>query len=117
MKSIIHVDNSGFFRKIMENFLTKEGFEVEGYGSPEDASMAISGGSAAMVIAGLAIAGVEGDDFIKRIIEFYNGPLIIISSSIDKQKEEELLDLGVKAAINKSGKWQEALRPYLAEIK
>ena len=117
MKTIVHIDNSEFFRKIMRNFLNKEGFEVEGYDNAEDANMAISGGTASMVIAGLAIAGVEGDDFVRRIIESYAGPVIIISSSIDRQKEDSLLAIGVKAAINKAGSWQDLLKPYLDAIK
>jgi DNA-binding response OmpR family regulator len=117
MKTIIHIDNSEFFRKIMRNFLSKEGFEVEGYDKAEDANIAISGGAASMVIAGLAIAGVEGDDFVRRIIESYAGPVIILSSSIDRQNEDALLALGVKAAINKAGAWQVVLKPYLDAIK
>jgi two-component system cell cycle response regulator len=117
MKKIIHVDNSDFFRKLMRTFLENQGFEVEDFASAVDADIAIQGGSAALVITGLELAGAEGDSFIKKVVEFLAGPVIVISSSIDKKKEAALRALGVKAAINKTGAWQEALKPYLADIK
>jgi DNA-binding response OmpR family regulator len=117
MKTIIHIDNSSFFRKVMGGFLTREGFEVEGFDNADDADMAISGGTAAMVIAGLAFAGMEGEDFIRRTRESYSGPMVIVSSSIDPEREARLRELGVNAAISKSGPWQEALRPLLEKIR
>jgi DNA-binding NtrC family response regulator len=116
VKTVIHIDNSEFFRKIMRTFLAQEGFEVESFDNAEDAGMAISGGLASMVISGLAIAGMEAEDFIRRTREVYAGPLVVISSSLDPQRESALRALGVKAAINKSGPWQEALKTELAAL-
>jgi DNA-binding NtrC family response regulator len=100
----------------MKNFLTQEGFEVESFNNAEDAGMAISGGLASMVISGLAFAGMEAEDFIRRIQEVYAGPVVVISSSVDPQRESALRALGVKAAINKSGPWQKALKSELAAL-
>jgi DNA-binding response OmpR family regulator len=117
LKTIIHIDNSEFFRKLMKNFLTKEGFEVVSFDHADDANMAISGGVASMVIAGLAFAGMEGEDFIRRTRETYAGPIVVISSSIDAEKELALREMGVNAAISKSGAWQEALRKELDALR
>jgi DNA-binding NtrC family response regulator len=100
----------------MKNFLTHEGFEVEGFDNAEDADMAISGGLASMVITGLAFAGMKVEDFIRRTKENYAGPLVVISSSLDPGKEAALLKLGVKAAISKSGPWQDFLKAELAAL-
>ena len=116
MKKIIHIDNSEFFRKLMKNFLTQEGFEVESFSNAEEAGMAISGGLASMVISGLAFAGMEAEEFIRRTKENYAGPLVVISSSLDPQKKSSLSGLGVKAAIDKSGPWQESLKAELAAL-
>jgi two-component system cell cycle response regulator len=116
MKTIIHIDNSEFFRKVMKNFLAKEGFEVEGFDDPEDAIMAISGGQASMVISGLALAGMEAEECIRRIRENYAGPLVVISSSLDPQTASSLMALGVKAALDKSASWQESLKAELAAL-
>ena len=117
MKKIIHVDNSGFFQKFMRAFLQREGFEVESFDNPQDADMVIGSGAADMVIMGLAFADISGPEFIERIREFYGGPIIVISSSLDNDKEKALVSLGARAAINKSGPWQEALKPHLSALK
>ncbi|MDR2499929.1 MAG: response regulator [Treponema sp.] len=116
MKKIIHVDNSHFFRKQMEIFLRKEGFEVENFDTGEDAAFVISGGGAALVVCGLTLGDMDGKTFIKKIKEYYAGPVIILSSSIEKENEAALSRLGVTAALKKSGGWEEALRPFLQSL-
>ena len=118
MKSIVHIDNSGFFRKLMKTFLEKEGFEVESFDSPHEADMAIGSGSADMVIMSLTFADIGGLEFLERIKESYGGPVVVVSSSVNKEKAEELIAKGALAAINKSGgSWQEGLKPHLSALK
>ena len=117
MKKIIHVDNSEFFRKLVKSFLQGEGFEVEGFDNAQDANMAIGTEIVDMVIMGLTFADIEGEEFLIKVVEIFAGPIIVISSSVDNKKEEELLELGAKAAISKSGPWKEDLKPYLSALK
>jgi DNA-binding NtrC family response regulator len=116
LKTIVHIDNSEFFRKLVKNFLVREGFEVESFDNAEEAGMAVSGGIASMVISGLAFAGMDAEEFIRRTRENYSGPVVVISSSLDPKREAALRALGVKAAIDKSGPWQEALKAELAAL-
>ena len=90
MASYIHVDNSEFFRKQVRAFLEKEGFEVESFGSANEAELVIGSGIADMVIMGLIFVGMSGEEFLRRVVEYYSGPVIVISSSVDKDKEEKL---------------------------
>ena len=117
MKRIIHVDHSDFFRKQMKNFLEAEGFEVESYESAKEASFAIGAGSGDMVVMGLTFADQDGNDFVIKVIEYFSGPVLVVSSSIDKEKEEHLIKLGIKAAINKSGSWKDAIKPHLSALR
>ena len=114
---IIHVDNSDFFRKIMGTFLQKEGYEVEGFDSAQEANLAIGGGGADMVIMGLTFVDGGGIEFLDKVVESYAGPVIVVSASLNQQKEEELIDHGAKAAVSKSGPWQETIRAHLAALK
>ena len=114
---IIHVDNSDFFRKIVGTFLQKEGFEVESFDSAQEASLAIGGGGADMVIMGLTFADGGGTDFLDKVVDSYAGPVIVISASLTDQRKEELIDHGAKAAINKTGSWQSNLKPHLEMLK
>ena len=116
MKRIIHVDNSDFFRKQMTSFLESEGFQVESYNNTREASAAINAGFGDMVIMGLAFVDSEGDDFAAKIIESFSGPVIVVSSSIDKETEDRLIQMGIKAAVSKSGFWKDNLRPHLSEL-
>ena len=113
MKKIIHVDNSDFFRKCVKTFLESQRFEVESYKEPQEASIAIGSGTADMVIMGLTFADINGKDFLVKTRISYEGPVIIISSSVDKNIEAELIALGATAAINKSGPWKADLKPFL----
>ena len=117
MKKIIHVDNSEFFRKLMRTFLEKEGFEVESFDSAQESSFSIGAGSGDMVIMGLAFADIEGADFVRKALDSFAGPVIVLSASVDKATEEKLIDLGIRGAINKSGQWQAGLKPLLDQLK
>ena len=117
MKKIIHVDNSEFFRKLVRIFLEREGFEVDSYGSAQEANFVIASGSADMVITGLAFADSEGEEFLRRTIESFAGPIIVVSASMDQEKEEKLLAMGVHAVISKSGSWQDHFLPHLRALK
>ena len=116
-KKIIHVDNSEFFRKLVRTNLQAQGFEVESYDSAQEASLAISSGFIDLVIMGLTFADVEGHEFFHRIVQSYAGPVIVISSDVNEEKEADLISKGAKAAINKSGPWKEKLKLHLAELK
>jgi len=113
MKKIIHVDNSGFFRKQMRIFLEAKGFEVESYSTVQEASIAIAGGLADMIIMGLAFSDAEGEDFLTRTVESFDGPVIILTSTADRAKIRRLISLGAKAVINKSSTWKNELNQYL----
>jgi len=117
MKNIIHVDNSEFFRKQMRVFLEEEGFEVEGFDSAAEANLTIGAGSADMVIMGLTFADVDGKEFAKRIVETFTGPVIVVSSSLDKEKSNKLKEMGILAAFDKAGPWKEGIRPHLSALK
>ena len=116
MKQIIHVDNSVFFRKQMTSFLESEGFQVKSYNNTQEASAAINAGFGDMVIMGLAFIDSEGEDFAAKIIESFSGPVIVVSSSVDKETEDRLVQMGVKGTVIKSGFWKDNLRPYLSEL-
>jgi len=117
MKKIIHVDHSAFFRKFLRSFLQREGFDVESYDNTRDSTFAIGVGSIDMVIIGLTFVDAEGEEFLERIQQTYAGPVIVLSSSVDKAEvEEKLLTLGITDAISKTGPWQQRLKQHLLEL-
>ncbi|MDR1030648.1 MAG: response regulator [Treponema sp.] len=110
MKTIIHVDNSEFFRKLMKTFFAEQGFMGEVFSQGADALQAIKQGDVVVVITGMALADMDGDEFIKRVLtSSYKGSIIVLTSN-DPEAEQKILSLtGVTAYIPKSGAWEEAL--------
>ncbi|MDR1957342.1 MAG: response regulator [Treponema sp.] len=114
MKMIVHVDNSEFFRKLMKTFFTEQGFLGESFSHGAEALKVICRGDASVVITGMALADMDGIEFIKRIdTSSYTGPIIVLTSNASKDEQLAQEALGVKVHILKSGSWQEELLPHL----
>ncbi|MDR2718400.1 MAG: response regulator [Treponema sp.] len=114
MINVIHVDNSGFFRKVMKVFLTELGFFCESFDRGEDVLDAVETRKVSCVITGLELLDMTGEDLIKKLL-FAGHPMTIIAvtSSGDEVRIQRLTELGVKATIQKGSDWKEKLREYL----
>jgi len=112
--NVIHVDNSGFFRKLMKVFLTELGFFCETFDRGEDVLDAVESRKVTCVITGLELMDMNGEALIKKLL-FTGHPMTIIAvtSSGDEARMQRLAELGVKATIQKGGDWKEKLREYL----
>ncbi|MHC6202732.1 response regulator [Breznakiellaceae bacterium SP9] len=116
MRTIIHVDNSSFFRKTMKIFLSREGFEAESFDQAEDALALLSTGQPYLVITGMSLADMEGKEFVKKIVTLPNNvPVIALTSNNDAEEVAILNALGVKATFFKSGQWQQKILPTLLQ--
>jgi len=115
MRRIVHVDNSKFFRKLMNIFLSELGLICDGFDLGEDALTAVMTGDVSCVITGLELPDMSGEKLISRIIAFAPNALTIIvvtSSANDEERVKALEALGVKATIQKAGDWKEKLREH-----
>jgi len=113
MISVIHVDNSGFFRKVMKIFLSELGISAESYDRGEDVLDAVESHRVSCVITGLELLDMSGEDLIKKLLFATHAMTIIaVTSSEDEVRIQRLAELGVKATIQKGGDWKEKLREY-----
>jgi FixJ family two-component response regulator len=112
--NVIHVDNSGFFRKLMKVFLTDLGFFCETFDRGEDVLDAVETRKVTCVITGLELMDMSGENLIKKLL-FAGHPMtiIVVTSSGDDVRMQRLAELGVKATIQKGSDWKEKLREYL----
>jgi len=111
--NVIHVDNSGFFRKVMKVFLNELGVESESYDRGEAVLDAVGNRKVSCVITGLELADMSGEELISQLL--YSGhsmTIIAVTSSVNDERSQHLADLGVKATIQKGGNWKEKLREY-----
>ncbi|MDR2394317.1 MAG: response regulator [Treponema sp.] len=116
MKTIIHVDNSLFFRKVLKSFLTEHGFLGESFSRGTEALEAIARKDVALVITGMVLPDMNGWKFIKKIITSSNVPVIVLTSNTSEVEQYGLKALGIKAHILKSGAWKETLLSYLYQL-
>jgi FixJ family two-component response regulator len=111
--NVIHVDNSGFFRKVMKVFLSELGLECKSLERGEDVLDAVESHKVGCVITGLELMDMSGEDLIKRLLfASYSMTIIAVTSSSDEVRAQRLSELGVKATIQKGGNWKEKLREY-----
>ena len=101
----------------MKTFLEAEGFEVESFDSAQEAIFSIGAGGGDMVITGLVFSEMEGEEFFAKISESFSGPVIVMSSSMDSEREGKLIDLGALAALSKTSSWKNDIRPHLSVLK
>jgi len=110
---VIHVDNSGFFRKVMNHFLSELGLECKSYERGEDVLDAVEAHRVSCVITGLELMDMSGEELIKKLMFATNSMTIIaVTSSDNEVRTQQLSELGVKATIQKGGNWKEKLREY-----
>ena len=110
---VIHVDNSGFFRKVMKYFLAELGLECQSLDRGEDVLDAVESHKVSCIITGLELMDMSGEDLIKRLLfASYSMTIIAVTSSADEERVQRLAELGVKATIQKGGDWKEKLREY-----
>jgi DNA-binding response OmpR family regulator len=110
---VIHIDNSRFFRKVMEVFLAGLGITYEGFEMGEDALDVIGARKVSCVITGMVLGDMSGEELIRQLIfSGHSMTIIAVTSSDDEERIKRLEELGVKATIQKGGNWKEKLREY-----
>jgi DNA-binding response OmpR family regulator len=111
--NVIHVDNSGFFRKVMKYFLSELGLECRSLERGEDVLDAVEAHKVSCVITGLELQDMSGEELIRRLLfASYSMTIIAVTSHDDEERNQRLSELGVKATIQKGGNWKEKLREY-----
>ena len=113
MSQIIHIDNSGFFRKIMKAFLSELGIESESYDRGHDALYAAKIGDASSVITALEMVDMSGEELVEQLSLLDRPISIIVFSSIeDNERLRHLEELGVVGFVQKTSNWKEELRKF-----
>ena len=110
---VIHVDNSSFFRKVMQHFLSELGVESESFEHGEDVLDIIGTRKVSCVITGLELSDMSGEELIRQLLfSGHSMTIIAVTGSDDDERIKSLELLGVKATIQKGGDWKEKLREY-----
>ncbi len=114
MLSILHIDNSLFYKKIVSNLITEKDFQYISVQTPKEAFEILQKQKIDLIITGLEFGEDTGEDFIKTLNQSnYNHiPIIVLSSRDDGITRNALFNLGVIDFINKV-EFIEKLQSYI----
>ncbi len=114
MKKILHIDNSPFVRKIIKNIAIEKGLQFAETDSASQAMEILKTDEIDLIITGLELADLTGEDFIRNLKKSsYGGtPVIAVTSNNSLESREELFELGVVDYILKSELSQNRLDKY-----
>jgi DNA-binding NtrC family response regulator len=117
MKTIVHIDNSDFFRKVMKTFLREKRYESMECASIAEAQKVLDSGLVSCVIMGLEFSDAHGVELIKKLVTTNKEiPIIVLTSDENLEHRQKLMLLGVEDYILKSMNWQERLEGILKQI-
>jgi len=103
MINILHVERGSFFRKVIKDIAAQSGlihFEAD---SAEAALEILKEESVDLIITGLELADLSGEEFIEQLrrTQFNEIPVMVISSSDSLEDYEKMFKLGVVDFIHK----------------
>lgn len=114
MFSVLHVEHSCFYNRIVQNIISNEEFKYICVKSPSDSYEVLEGSKINLIITGLEFENETGQDFIENLnkSKYKNIPVIVLSSNDDVEVKQRLVELGVVDFVNKNS-FVDRLKGYI----
>lgn len=118
MYTILHVDNSGFFSKIVQECIASSRMSVLCVNDIDSAFTLLSERHIDLVITGMELKGGGGEFFIKQLnsSDFRDIPVIVLTSNDTMQVRTTMFGLGVVDFIPKDRSFRSKLNIFLQKI-
>ncbi len=118
MYSILHVDNSGFFSKIVQECIASSQMNVLCANDIDAAFRILSQQNIDLIITGMELRGGGGEFFIKQLnsSDFRDIPVIVLTSNDTMQVRTTMFGLGVVDFIPKDRSFRKKLNIFLNKI-
>lgn len=101
MKKILIADDSFFQRKTLQDIILELGYQFESVSSGEELLECLND-SHDCIFLDLLMEGISGVDVLKELKKRENvPPVVVITADVQKARQEEVLNLGARAFINK----------------
>lgn len=96
MFSVLHIDNSTFFKKLLKDAFTNHGCHYIPSSNMAAAFEILESQRVDMILTALELEKGNGDEFLKQIntSKFNNIPVVVISSTDSLEKREQMFALG-----------------------
>ncbi len=114
MGKILHLENSGLFRKIVKNIVKSKGFEVYATSNSTEAMEILDNNKIDLIITGNVLEDITGLGFVENIRKsiYSSIPVILLTSSDSLEMREKLFSLGIIDYILKKDITQSRLSTY-----
>lgn len=118
MLSILHIDFSIFYKKIMKDISEKLNFKYFSADTPQESFEVLNEKKIDLIITGLEFKNKSGEEFIINLNEsvYKNIPVIVLSSKDDIDTKNKLFKLGVIDFILKDN-FADRLTNYITNIQ
>lgn len=117
MHTILHVERSSFFQKIIRDILKPQGFDLKQASSVKDALEILAQNDVDLVMTGIELDDGKGQDLIKEMnLLGHQKPTIVITGSESLAMRQELFSLGVTDYLVKQDLTDERLIHYIRNI-
>jgi len=118
MYSILHVDNSGFFTRIVQECIASSQMSVLCANDIDGAFVILSEKHIDLIITGMELRGGGGEFFIKQLnsSDFRDIPVIVLTSNDSMQVRTTMFGLGVVDFIPKDKSFRKKLNIFLQKI-
>ncbi len=113
--SILLVDDSIVFQKIMYKILEKDGYEVYYVNDGKEALSTIQNIKFDLIISDIDMPNMDGIEFVQKARNDYNVKTPIILYSIDWTLEKKALDAGANIFMNKKINYKN-VQKFLSEL-
>lgn len=98
---LLLVDDEPQLLRVLKPTLTAAGYEVVTVGDGQGALAFMSGEGCDAIVLDLGLPDMDGKDVIKRVREWSEAPIIVLSARDLEQEKIEALDLGADDFVNK----------------
>jgi two-component system cell cycle response regulator len=118
LKTILHLDRSELFHKIITHITNKLGMKVECTNSFQEAFTLLDEKNIDLIICGMELQGITAIEFLQKLnaSEHKDIPVIIVTSNDSDELREELFSLGVVDYILKKDLTQARMESYLQNL-
>lgn len=97
MISVLHIDNTHFYKKILKSLSLEIQFNYFAANTPQEASTILKNNHIDLIITALEFKHDSGETFIKSLnnSEYNNIPIIVLTSSNSMEMKNKMFQLGV----------------------
>lgn len=119
MKTILHIDSSDFFRKVLGQILSERGFANIGAKGVKEAKEILLSKKIDFIITSLTLEKESGEEFVNWLTqtEFKTIPVFVLTGNENIEEKQRMFELGVADYMTKSTSHEEIIGHLMKYVK